>query len=224
MLGCNDTEVPINARSPVSAKCPFDTTRIYVSSDFSHSLSTLKITWDTSTHSPCDLLSSEEIFKSILCGLLPAPGHSPGLVDPMYCPVRIWGWPVCVVLCYWAGSQRTRTLYEEIHQKAGLWVCVWMDESGHIDPRLKFNFALICFTSCHVSVSNEAKGETTKPHIQFSSSLKKQLTSLHTTSAWLYHTQTLMPDSTERTSGSLGHLDWKGVAPPALTILNCCWI
>lgn len=31
MLGCNDTEVPINARSPVSARCPFDTTRIYVS-------------------------------------------------------------------------------------------------------------------------------------------------------------------------------------------------
>ncbi|KAM3876946.1 keratinocyte-associated protein 3 [Diretmus argenteus] len=29
MQGCNDTEVPINARSPVSAQCPFDTTRIY---------------------------------------------------------------------------------------------------------------------------------------------------------------------------------------------------
>lgn len=29
MLGCNDTQVPINARSPVSARCPFDTTRIY---------------------------------------------------------------------------------------------------------------------------------------------------------------------------------------------------
>lgn len=31
MLGCNDTLVPINARSPVSARCPFDTTRIFVS-------------------------------------------------------------------------------------------------------------------------------------------------------------------------------------------------
>lgn len=31
MLGCNDTQVPINARSPVSVRCPFDTTRIYVS-------------------------------------------------------------------------------------------------------------------------------------------------------------------------------------------------
>nr|XP_057945304.1 keratinocyte-associated protein 3 [Doryrhamphus excisus] len=29
MRGCNDTEVPANARSPVSARCPFDTTRIY---------------------------------------------------------------------------------------------------------------------------------------------------------------------------------------------------
>lgn len=103
-------------------------------------------------------------------------------------------------------------------------VGVWVDESCHIDPRLKFNCVLICITWCHVSVSNEAKGETTKLHIQFSSSLKKYLTSLHTTSAWLYHTQTLMPDWADRTSGSLGHLDWKGVAPPALTILNCYWI
>lgn len=31
MIGCNDTEVPVDARSPVSARCPFDTTRIYVS-------------------------------------------------------------------------------------------------------------------------------------------------------------------------------------------------
>lgn len=31
MRGCNETQVPINARSPVSARCPFDTTRIYVS-------------------------------------------------------------------------------------------------------------------------------------------------------------------------------------------------
>lgn len=31
MFGCNETMVPINARSPVSAQCPFDTTRIYVS-------------------------------------------------------------------------------------------------------------------------------------------------------------------------------------------------
>lgn len=34
MLGCNDTQLPINARSPVSAQCPFDTTRIYVSLNF----------------------------------------------------------------------------------------------------------------------------------------------------------------------------------------------
>lgn len=31
MLGCNFTDLPINARSPVNADCPFDTTRIYVS-------------------------------------------------------------------------------------------------------------------------------------------------------------------------------------------------
>lgn len=39
MQGCNDTEVPINARSPVSAQCPFDTTRIYVSVDVSSCIS-----------------------------------------------------------------------------------------------------------------------------------------------------------------------------------------
>lgn len=37
MLGCNDTGVPINARSPVSAKCPFDSTRIYVSTNLTFS-------------------------------------------------------------------------------------------------------------------------------------------------------------------------------------------
>lgn len=34
MVGCNSTDFPINARSPVSARCPFDTTRIYVSLNF----------------------------------------------------------------------------------------------------------------------------------------------------------------------------------------------
>lgn len=29
MVGCSDTQMPVSARSPVSAKCPFDTTRIY---------------------------------------------------------------------------------------------------------------------------------------------------------------------------------------------------
>lgn len=34
MLGCNETVVPINARSPVGAQCPFDSTRIYVSANW----------------------------------------------------------------------------------------------------------------------------------------------------------------------------------------------
>lgn len=38
MVGCNSTEVPINARSPVNARCPFDTTRIYVSPNFHFTL------------------------------------------------------------------------------------------------------------------------------------------------------------------------------------------
>ncbi|XP_034437386.1 keratinocyte-associated protein 3 [Hippoglossus hippoglossus] len=53
MLGCNDTQVPINARSPVSAQCPFDTTRIY---DTTLSL------WV-----PCAILSAVEVGLSLWC-------------------------------------------------------------------------------------------------------------------------------------------------------------
>ncbi|CAB1330706.1 unnamed protein product [Coregonus sp. 'balchen'] len=38
MLGCNFTDLPINARSPVNADCPFDSTRIYVNLCLSLSL------------------------------------------------------------------------------------------------------------------------------------------------------------------------------------------
>ncbi|CAN9506932.1 unnamed protein product [Ophioblennius macclurei] len=53
MLGCNDTEVPINARSPVSARCPFDTTRIY---------DTTLALWI-----PCALFSAAEAALSVWC-------------------------------------------------------------------------------------------------------------------------------------------------------------
>ncbi|XP_062243477.1 keratinocyte-associated protein 3 isoform X1 [Platichthys flesus] len=53
MLGCNDTQVPINARSPVSAQCPFDTTRIYET--------TLSL-WV-----PCAILSALEVGLSLWC-------------------------------------------------------------------------------------------------------------------------------------------------------------
>ncbi|XP_038147024.1 keratinocyte-associated protein 3 [Cyprinodon tularosa] len=53
MLGCNDTMVPINARSPVSAQCPFDTTRIY---------DTTLALWI-----PCAVLSAVEAGVSVWC-------------------------------------------------------------------------------------------------------------------------------------------------------------
>ncbi|CAG11036.1 unnamed protein product [Tetraodon nigroviridis] len=56
MLGCNDTEAPINARSPVSARCPFDTTRIY---------DTALALWI-----PCTLLSGFEAGLSAWCFLV----------------------------------------------------------------------------------------------------------------------------------------------------------
>ncbi|XP_040896144.1 keratinocyte-associated protein 3 [Toxotes jaculatrix] len=53
MLGCNDTLVPINARSPVSAQCPFDTTRIY---------DTTLALWV-----PCAVLAGVEVGLSVWC-------------------------------------------------------------------------------------------------------------------------------------------------------------
>lgn len=53
MLGCNDTEVPINARSPISARCPFDTTRIY---------DTTLALWI-----PCAVFSAAEAGLSVWC-------------------------------------------------------------------------------------------------------------------------------------------------------------
>ncbi|XP_066536523.1 keratinocyte-associated protein 3 [Hoplias malabaricus] len=56
MHGCNSTDIPINARSPVSAICPFDTTRIY---DTTLSL------WF-----PCTLLSAMEAGLSAWCFII----------------------------------------------------------------------------------------------------------------------------------------------------------
>ncbi|XP_055718833.1 keratinocyte-associated protein 3-like [Salvelinus fontinalis] len=53
LLGCNFTDLPVNARSPVNADCPFDTTRIY---DTALSL------WF-----PCVLLAGLETGLSIWC-------------------------------------------------------------------------------------------------------------------------------------------------------------
>nr|XP_046239749.1 keratinocyte-associated protein 3 [Scatophagus argus] len=53
MLGCNDTQLPINARSPVSARCPFDTTRIY---------DTTLALWI-----PCAVFSAFEAGLSVWC-------------------------------------------------------------------------------------------------------------------------------------------------------------
>ncbi|XP_034536606.1 keratinocyte-associated protein 3 [Notolabrus celidotus] len=53
MKGCNETEVPINARSPVSARCPFDTTRIY---------DTTLALWI-----PCAALAAFEVGLSVWC-------------------------------------------------------------------------------------------------------------------------------------------------------------
>ncbi|TSO25172.1 C-terminal-binding protein 2 [Bagarius yarrelli] len=53
MQGCNVTDGPVNARSPVSADCPFDTTRIY---------DTTLALWF-----PCTLLSALESGLSVWC-------------------------------------------------------------------------------------------------------------------------------------------------------------
>uniref|UniRef100_W5UIT5 Keratinocyte-associated protein 3 n=1 Tax=Ictalurus punctatus TaxID=7998 RepID=W5UIT5_ICTPU len=53
MQGCNNTDMPVNARSPISASCPFDTTRIY---------DTTLALWFL-----CTLLSAMESGLSVWC-------------------------------------------------------------------------------------------------------------------------------------------------------------
>ncbi|XP_029354293.1 keratinocyte-associated protein 3 [Echeneis naucrates] len=53
MLGCNNTLVPINARSPITGECPFDTTRIY---------DTTMSIWI-----PCAVLAAVEAGLSVWC-------------------------------------------------------------------------------------------------------------------------------------------------------------
>ncbi|XP_072236434.1 keratinocyte-associated protein 3 [Leuresthes tenuis] len=53
LFGCNDTVVPINARSPISPQCAFDTTRIY---------DTTLALWI-----PCAVLSAAEAGLSLWC-------------------------------------------------------------------------------------------------------------------------------------------------------------
>lgn len=86
MKGCNDTLVPIDARSPVSARCPFDTTRIYVS---------FKVPLPQHHHL-CSISLLPQSFRAMtfykhvtsLCCftvLHLLSGHHPGLVDPLCC-------------------------------------------------------------------------------------------------------------------------------------------
>lgn len=122
MLGCSGTQVPINARSPVSAQCPFDTTRIYVSLNFTFIFSSLKRLpfssscnfWDRSNGQPFSVAYTISFFA----------GHHPGTVDPLCCVVCNWGWTVCLVLHRWIGSQRAGSLWEQLHQRAGVCMCL----------------------------------------------------------------------------------------------------
>lgn len=153
MPGCNDTQVSIDARSPVSARCPFDTTRIYVSQNFSFYVSlSLKMStsillhislcfspiFPLSVHSSCSFWGMKfhksitgEMFDTIVLFyftlFLPisscVSGHHPGAVGPFCCVGSVWGRTVCLVLHRWIGSQRAGTLWEQLHQRAG--VCVF---------------------------------------------------------------------------------------------------
>lgn len=51
-------------------------------------------------------------------------GHHPGTVDPLCFVFSGWGRTVCLVLHRWIGSQRAATLWEQLHQRAGVCLCV----------------------------------------------------------------------------------------------------
>lgn len=65
------------------------------------------------------------VHVPIICYLS---GHHPGIVDPLCCVCSIWGWIVCLVLHRWIGPQRAGTLWEQLHQRAG--VCVFCVGEG----------------------------------------------------------------------------------------------
>ncbi|XP_039650630.1 keratinocyte-associated protein 3 isoform X3 [Perca fluviatilis] len=64
MLGCNDTMVPTNARSPVSARCPFDTTRIYLRLDCLSGASSLD--WLSEDWHPVGIATSKSSWRKKL--------------------------------------------------------------------------------------------------------------------------------------------------------------
>lgn len=216
MLGCNDTEAPINARSPVSARCPFDTTRIYVSpiwftsqpKNYTRPLPSFPL-WpfklgrsllavfdavylpqDTALALwiPCTLLSGFEAGLSAWCFLVGL-----GLRGLVPCARKYIKEQVCVCLCgpHWSQTKA--------------WTCT--------RP-----FAWYC-----VSVSDEAKEGSTDSHLPCSSSLKKRWRSLHTTSAWSHPTSTPMLDA-QRGHQVPSDGGWKGHVPPALRMFHFYWV
>lgn len=52
-------------------------------------------------------------------------GHHVGTVDPLRCVVSSWDWTVCLVLHRRIDSQRAGSLWEQLHQRAGVCVFVW---------------------------------------------------------------------------------------------------
>lgn len=53
-------------------------------------------------------------------------GHHFGTVDPLCCVVSSWGGSVCLVLHRWIGPKRAGSLWEQLHQWAGVCVCVFV--------------------------------------------------------------------------------------------------
>ncbi|XP_067223601.1 keratinocyte-associated protein 3 isoform X1 [Chanodichthys erythropterus] len=68
MKGCNSTNMPANARSPVIVNCPFDATRIYVSlSTRIHLKTTTKVDTTLALWFTCGVLSALEAGLSVWC-------------------------------------------------------------------------------------------------------------------------------------------------------------
>lgn len=134
MVGCSDTQVPINARSPIGVRCPFDTTRIYVSLKFpSLSVKHDFILFFKAWHEK----GSTFISHFLLSTTSHLSGHHPGSVDPLCSVFGSWSGTVSVVLHGGTGSQGAATLQEQLHQRAGMYLCV-----GQMNMLEGYNFVV----------------------------------------------------------------------------------
>lgn len=140
-------------------------------------------------------------------------------MGPLCCDGSGWGRTVCLVLHRWTGSQRAATLWEQLHQRAGVcvcvvfvwgrWVClmdvtvvcvwifVWLRGACTHLVSVKHTYPQVSAPTWLVSQNQKtlSLSHFFIPHpFILSSSWRKRLSALSTASDWLDGAWTLMPN------------------------------